>query len=161
MHSLNELHSEYISNRSEQARNALFAAILAFAKFKLQDADEAAEVAADLVNGIERFRGDGTFSSWLSSICWRHRSEVIKRKVADRKLVPLRDDDEEADGQSTPISRLPLAHMDPDTREAAELILSGHTFALAAAKIGVSEWALTMRLRRLGEKLSKNVKFSA
>lgn len=150
---LDSLFQSFRSTRSESDREALFAAIRNLALRRLGDDDEAQTVCFEVARGLANYRGEVPFTHWLSSVIRRHRADVTRRLVQERATQPL-PEEEEGDGHSSPISPLPLERMDPITRRAADAVLTGYTLREAANLIGLSENALGMRLRRLGQKLS-------
>ena len=119
----------------DQTARRIHAMVLARLRSKLMHADDARDVAADVMLGFAGFRGECKPETFAFSVMHRHLAEFHRRRLRRGPVIPLDDVDE-------------LADTGPDATELADL----------AARVrwgleGVDEVfrpAVALRLRGLG-----------
>jgi RNA polymerase sigma factor (sigma-70 family) len=129
---------------------------------KPEDAEDLAqEIFLSVFRGLEGFKGDAQFTTWLYRIAWNRCADWLRRnRKPGRRAAPLSEVDEVADGRADPAAdalgkddrlrmRRALARLDGRYRSVVELsCIQGLSYAEVGAALGLPVKTVETRLYR-------------
>ena len=159
---LNRLHSQYVTQPDSDSTTSLHDGVRRYVaqmtrNHKLADAEDATgDIVAEVWRSLSNFRGESSFSTWLTRLS---KSAIIDRIRAEQRRPNLVDEDGEYGSVGTTPSDAPiymdasdLTALTEDERELVRKLIACPDYDELAEQLGMSNIALRSRFARIEKK---------